>query len=62
MPKKTAAPKAGKTEARVLVACAWGQVNDVVPVSTEDAAAGLAAGELDPSPEAVAYAKSLTQE
>lgn len=46
-------------EARVLVDSCWGAPNDVITVTKEEADAGVAAGELDPDPEAVAYAKSL---
>jgi len=58
MSKKDTPPSAD-AKARVLVACAWGQPNDVVTVSAEEAAAGKEAGELDPDPAAVAYAESL---
>ena len=63
MTKNAAALTSGiSIEARVLVRCAWGNPNDVATVTAEDAEAGRAAGELDPDPQAVAYAKSLLVE
>jgi hypothetical protein len=47
----------GKTKARVLVDCRFGKVNDVVEITAEEAAE--AAGQVDPHPDAVAYAESL---
>lgn len=58
MAKKQAADSA-QVEARVLVASVWGKPDAVVLLSKEDADAGVAAGELDTHPDAVAYAKSL---
>ena len=52
----------GQTKARVLTACVHGQANDVVLLSTDDAAQAQADGLVDTTPEAVAYAESLTQE
>ena len=46
-------------EARVLLDSSWGSVNDVITVTKEEADAGVAAGEIDIHPDAVAYAKSL---
>ena len=46
-------------ECRVLTACGFGNPNDVVTVSAEEAGQGAAVGELDPHPDAVAYAKTL---
>ena len=49
----------GTVKARVLVACAFGVPDDVVEVTAEQAKAH--ASEVDPNPEAVAYAESLKQ-
>jgi hypothetical protein len=46
----------GQVKARVLVDGAFGKVNDIVVV---DKAMAEAAGDLDPHPEAVAYAESI---
>lgn len=58
MAKKSQAPDP-TVKARVLMSCGWGECNEVVAVSAEEAAAGQEAGELDPDPSAVAYAESL---
>lgn len=57
MAKKQAAESA-QVEARVLVASVWGKPDAVVSLSKEEADAGVAAGELDTHPDAVAYAKA----
>jgi F0F1-type ATP synthase epsilon subunit len=49
---------AGPVKARVLVNGGFGRIDDVVTV---DADTANSSDELDPSPEAVAYAESLTQ-
>jgi len=59
MPKKQT-PADGQVKARVLTDCLHGAPNDVVVLDTETAAAGVAAGTLDTSAEAVAYAEGLT--
>jgi hypothetical protein len=46
-------------KARVLAAGIFGKPDDVVEVAPDVAAAGQAAGELDPDPAAVAYATLL---
>lgn len=51
--------EAGAVKARVLTPCAWGEPDDVVEVSAEDAEQGRIAGVLDADPAAVAYAESL---
>lgn len=68
-PADRAAPSAAATDkrektvkARVLFTGAFGKVNEVVHVTRAQAAAGKAAGELDDSPGAVAYAESLAAE
>ncbi len=58
MAKKQATENA-QIEARVLVDSSWGAVNEVIVVTKEEADAGVAAGEIDIHPDAVAYAKSL---
>ena len=58
MSKKTAQEASALVKARVLVDGAFGKVNDVVEVDPEVAHGG----ELDTSPEAVAYAESLKAE
>ena len=58
MSKKQAQETSVLVKARVLVDGAFGKVNDIVEVDPE-AAHG---GELDTSPEAVAYAESLKAE
>lgn len=44
-------------KARVLAKCIYGKPNDVVEVTSAEAAASP---DLDPHPDAVAYAESLT--
>lgn len=61
-PEAEGAITAVETEARVLVACSFGEVNDVVILSAADAAAGVADGSLDTNADAVAYAKTLATE
>lgn len=56
---KNPKPQEGIVKARVLLKCSFGEPNDVVEVDAELAAAS--ANQLDTSPEAVAYAESLTQ-
>ena len=58
MSKKQAQETSVLVKARVLVDGAFGKVNDVVEVDQEVAHGG----ELDTSPEAVAYAESLKAE
>lgn len=54
--KDKSTPKGKSVEARVIVAGSFGSVNDVVTV---DRVVAVAHGDLDPHPDAVAYAKSL---
>jgi hypothetical protein len=49
----------GKSKARVLVAGMFGKTDDVVELDKAAIDAGVAIGELDDHPEAVAYAESL---
>lgn len=58
--KSSAKADSQAIECRVLQACAWGTPDDIVSISPEDAHAGQEGGLLDPHPDAVAYAKSLT--
>lgn len=59
-PAAEAPPAADKPlQARVLVRCAFGEVDDVVQLPAAEIQAGKDAGELDPHPDAVAYALSL---
>lgn len=58
-PVNTAAP--ALVEVRVLVACAHGLPNDVAAISAEMVADGVRANQIDPHPDAVAYAKTLTK-
>jgi hypothetical protein len=52
-------PAADQVKARVLTSCSFGEANDVVTLPAADAAAGMAEGILDTTPEAVAYAESI---
>ena len=52
-------PEPTATEARVLCACQYGAVDEVVALSDTDLIDALAAGVVDDSPAAVAYAKAL---
>lgn len=52
-------PEPTATEARVLCACQYGAVDEVVALSDADLIDALAAGVVDDSPAAVAYAKTL---
>jgi hypothetical protein len=47
------------TKARVLVTGSFGTADDVVSLPAEDIAQGAASGQIDPHPDAVAYAESL---
>ena len=49
----------GLVEARVLFGCDLGAPNDVVSVAADQVDALVAAGLIDPHPDAVEYAKSL---
>lgn len=53
----SAAP--GLVKVRVLVACSHGQPNDVVQLDPESLAGAVSSGQVDPHPDAVAYALSL---
>lgn len=50
---------AGATKARVLVVCEHGRPNDVVELDAATLSAAVAADQVDPHPDAVAYALSL---
>lgn len=53
---KTASNTPEVVKARVLTACIYGKPDDVVEVTSSEAAASP---DLDPHPDAVAYAESL---
>lgn len=50
--------KKGPKLARVIFAGTFGKVGDVIEVTEQQAKAGVASGDLDDTPEAVAYAKA----
>jgi len=58
-PAPTPAPTCELTKARVLVAGVFGATDDVVELPSDALAIGVAAGQLDQHPDAVAYAASL---
>ena len=47
------------TKVRVLVEGAFGKPDDVIELDGEELAQALASGQVDPHPEAVAYAEAL---
>jgi hypothetical protein len=49
----------GATKVRVLVEGAFGKPDDVIELEGEDLARAKASGQVDDTPEAVAYAESL---
>lgn len=49
----------GATKVRVLVEGAFGKPDDVIELDGEKLAQALASGQVDSTPEAVAYAESL---
>lgn len=68
-PAPTPAPTAAPTsepvpkliKARVLASGAFGEINDVVELPPDLLAQGVAGGQVDSHPDAVAYAVSLKQ-
>lgn len=54
-----AAPPPATVRARVLVQCRHGRPDDLVTLPADEAAEGVAAGDLDADPSAVAYAELL---
>ena len=56
--KKPAAKDDGQTEAFVLMDCPLGTAGEVITLSAEEAATGVAAGMLDLHPDAIAAAKA----
>jgi hypothetical protein len=56
-----ATAKKTDTKVRVLVDGQFGKVDEVVTLTPELLEVGLAVGQVDPAPEAVAYAESLVQ-
>lgn len=57
----TAKKQTGNTKARVLVAGLYGNPNDVVEIAADELDAAIASGQVDTTPEAVAYAKTLSE-
>lgn len=55
------APVPATVQARVLMACQHGRPDDVVTLGADLAALAAAAGEVDTTPAAVAYALTLPQ-
>jgi len=53
------APTPSSIKARVLVTGVFGNADDVVELHPDALALGVAAGHIDPHPDAVAYAASL---
>ena len=51
--------QAHATKVRVLVEGAFGKPDDVIELEGEELAQALASGQVDPHPEAVAYAEAL---
>ena len=49
----------GATNLRVLVEGAFGKPDDVIELEGEELAQALASGQIDTTPEAIAYAESL---
>jgi hypothetical protein len=49
----------GATKCRVLVAGAYGEANSVIELSGDALVAASESGQVDPDPNAVAYAESL---
>jgi len=58
----TPTPAPGPIKARVLVAGSFGVPDDVVSLAPDALSAGVSAGQLDPHPDAVAYAESMSAE
>ena len=56
--KKAAAKEGGQTEAFVLMDCPLGTAGEVITLSAEEAATGVAAGMLDLHPDAIDAAKA----
>ena len=59
MATKKKADLAADTLVRVLVDCAYGKVDDVVELTPEQLTEAVSSGQVDPDPDAVAYAQSL---
>lgn len=58
-PADDATPPPTSVRARVLVQCRHGRPDDLVTLPADEAAEGVAAGDLDADPSAVAYAELL---
>lgn len=59
MAKKPDPADEGKVKARVIVSGSFGKVDEVALLDKTELAAAIAMGEVDPHPDAVAYAESL---
>jgi hypothetical protein len=57
--KKTVTDLPADTLVRVLVECSLGQVDDVIELTPEQLTEAVTSGQVDPDPDAVAYAQSL---
>ena len=57
--KQNTASNAGVTKVRVLVDGAFGKPDEVRELEGDELAQALASGQVDASPEAVAYAESI---
>ena len=53
--------KTSTVAVRVLRDCAWGPANSVAELPKDQVDAAAADGEVDPHPDAVAYARTLAQ-
>ena len=56
---QAAAASGASVKVRVLVRCGLGAANDVVSLTAAEAEQAAASGEVDPHPDAVAYAEGL---
>lgn len=59
--EKAAAPKGKQVKARVLMACIYGEADDLVEIGELEAKQAQAAGQVDTHKDAVAYAAKLPQ-
>ena len=54
-----AAAPAPATKVRILTACAFGQANQIAELTADELKDAVERGEVDPHPDAVAYAEQL---
>lgn len=57
--KQAGDPPSPATRARVLMACAYGQPDDIVTLSDTELDQAVEFGMVDPEPDAVSYAETL---